>query len=121
MRRQIMSLNRFPISRIIVALTVLALPFAAFAADNVGKASGGGNTIQWQLKVTGHDRVEMAVLAPNGTRWVKSFSAGKTPSISLSDLGTDVEDGQYNYELLAVPNFPANVKKQLAVVLAVFD
>ncbi len=116
-----MSFNRSPIFRIAVALTVLALPVAAFAADNVGKASGGGNAIDWQLKVTGHDRVELAILAPNGTRYVKSFSAGKTPSVRLSDLGSDLEDGQYNYRLEVIPKFSEGVKKQLAAARAAND
>lgn len=116
-----MSFKRSPIFRIVVALAVLALPVAAFAAENVGKASGGGNTIQWQLKVSGHDRVELAVLSPDGTRYVKSFSAGKNPSLSLSELGSDLEDGQYNYEMLAVPKFPADVKKKLAAARAAND
>ncbi|MFL6278886.1 MAG: hypothetical protein ACJ731_02135, partial [Vicinamibacterales bacterium] len=110
-----------PIFRIVVALTVLALPVGMFAAENVGKATGGGNAIDWQLKVSGHDRVDLAVLAPNGTRYVKSFSAGKTPSVRLSDLGTDLEDGQYNYRLEVIPNFSADVKKKLAAARAAND
>ena len=107
-----MAFNRSPIFRIIVALTVLALPFAAFAKDDVGKASGGGTSIEWQLKVTGHDRVDVTVLGPDGTTWSKSFSAGKNPSIRLSDLGNP-EDGQYNVELRVVPNISDDVKSKL--------
>jgi hypothetical protein len=116
-----MSLTQSRILRIVVALTILALPVAMFAADHVGKASGGGNAMDWQLKVTGHDRVDLAILAPDGTRWVKSFSAGKTPSVRLSDLGTNLEDGQYNYQLSVIPKFSENVKKQLAAARAAND
>jgi hypothetical protein len=115
-----MSLNRSPIFRILVALTILAVPVASFAKDNVGKAYGGGAAMEWQLKVTGHDRVDLTILGPDGTRWTKAFSAGKTPSVRLLDLG-QVEDGQYNYELRVTPKVGADVRKKLDAARAAND
>jgi hypothetical protein len=116
-----MTLGRSPIFRIIIALTILAMPLSAFAKDNVGTAVGGGAAIEWQLKVSGHDRVDMVVLAPDGTAWARSFPAGRTPSLRLLDLGSNVEDGQYNYELRVAPNVPSDVKKKLAAARAAND
>lgn len=116
-----MSMNRSPIFRIALVLTVLAMPVAAFAADLVGTATGGGASLEWQLKVQGHDRIELSILAPDGTHYAKSFSAGKTPSVRLLDLGADLEDGQYNYELRSMPVISAGVKKQLAAARAAND
>jgi hypothetical protein len=120
-RRQIMSMNRSPIFRIIIALTVLALPVAAFARDEVGKASGGGSAIEWQLKSHGHDRVDVSILGPDGTTWSKSFSAGKNPSIRLSDLGGAPEDGQYNVHMIVVPKISDDVKNKLKASRAAND
>ncbi|HEU4888575.1 MAG TPA: tail fiber domain-containing protein, partial [Thermoanaerobaculia bacterium] len=117
-----MSFNRSPIFRIALVLSVLALPVAAFGAtESIGKASGGGSSLEWQLKISGHERVELSILAPDGTLYTKSFAAGKTPSVRLFDLGADLEDGTYNYELRSVPTVSAGVKKQLAAARAAND
>jgi hypothetical protein len=40
------------------------------------------------------------------TRGHQAFPAGKTPSFRLLDLGSDLADGQYNYQLRVVPKVP---------------
>lgn len=109
-----MAFRRSPILRVLIAVTVLALPLTAFAGEEVGKTGGGGASIEWQLKVTGHDRVELNVLAPNGNNYSRTFANGKSPNFRVLDLGTDLEDGVYNYELRVIPVFPASLKAQLA-------
>jgi hypothetical protein len=108
-----MAFTRSPIFRLVVVLSVLALPVAAYSADLVGKASGGGASIDWQLSVSGHEAVELTVVAPNGEVYAKRFAAGRTPSFRLLDLGSDVADGQYTYQLRVVPKISSELKSKL--------
>lgn len=116
-----MAFTRTSIFRSIVALTILALPVAAFASDLVGKASGGGSSIEWQLNVSGHERIDLTVLAPNGNSWVRKFNAGRNPSFRILDLGADLEDGRYNYEMRVVPKISSDLKKKLDAARAAGD
>jgi hypothetical protein len=115
-----MAFTRTPIFRSIVALTILALPVAAFASD-FGRASGGGSSIEWSLNISGHERVQLTVLAPNGNSWVRNFNAGRNPSFRILDLGTDLEDGRYNYEMRVVPKISSDLKKKLEAARAAGD
>src|SRR5688500_20171433 len=87
------------IFRVVVVSMVLTLAFAAFGANGVGRPSGGGAQIEWQIQVTGHERVELRVLSPSGELYVKSFNAGRNPNFRILDLGGEAEDGVYNYQL----------------------
>ena len=113
-----MALNRSPILKIALALMILALPVASYGADLVGKPSGGGAAIEWQVGVSGHEAVELTVLTPSGDTWSRRFSAGRTPSFRLTDLGGDLADGQYNYRLQVVPRISADLRNQLKAARA---
>lgn len=106
-----MTLGRSPIFKTLVILVALALPLTTFA--QVGKPSGGGSSIQWDLSITGQDKVTVTVLSPSGISFSRDFSNGKNPSFSVADLGDDAEDGQYNYELRVSQKVDAGVKKKL--------
>lgn len=108
-----MAFTRSPIFRLVVAVTILTLPVAAYAADLVGKPSGGGAAIEWPLNISGHDSVELTVLGPDGESWVKKFPAGRTPSFRVLDLGSDLADGPYNYQLRVNPRVSADLKAKL--------
>lgn len=108
-----MAFTRTPIFRIAAILAILTLPLSTYAADAVGRASGGGASIEWLLNVSGHDSVELTVVAPDGESWVKKFPAGRTPSFRLLDLGGNAADGNYNYQLRVVPKVSAELKRQL--------
>ncbi|MDP9192876.1 MAG: tail fiber domain-containing protein [Acidobacteriota bacterium] len=108
-----MTFTRSPIFRIVVALTVLAIPVASFAADDVGLAYGGGASIEWSVSGTNHDAVELTVVAPSGEVTVRRFLAGRTPSFRLIDLGGDVADGQYNFRVVTVPKVSADLRSKL--------
>jgi Chaperone of endosialidase len=116
-----MAFTRSPILRIALALTILALPVVSYGADLVGKAAGGGSAIDWQLNVSGHDSVTLSVVAPDGTVYQRNFRAGRTPSFRLLDLGGEVADGQYNYELRVNPRISADVRSKLNVARAKGD
>ena len=116
-----MALTRSPIFRLVVALAILTVPVSAFAADAVGKANGGGASIEWLVSASNYEAVELTVSAPNGETISKKFPAGKTPSFRLLDLGSDLADGQYNYQLRVVPKVSADLRKKLDAVRASGD
>jgi len=107
-----MVVNRSPILRFILAALVIAMPVAMFAAP-VGKASGGGSQIEWQLSVSGHEKIVLTVSAPDGEVYSKEFAAGTPVAFSAKDLPALV-DGEYTYQLTVVPRIPSGLKEQLA-------
>ncbi len=100
--------------RFTVILAIVAMPFAAFAA-NIGRPSGGGNVIEWQLDLRGQAAIELRIIAPSGQEYTATSKGGLNPSFRLSQLGADLEDGVYNYELRGVPQVSADVAQKLAV------
>lgn len=100
--------------RLAAVAVVLLAAFTAFAdAGGVGRPSGGGSTFEWDVKVTGHDRIQLTVVSPDGTVFTREFTPGRNPSFRLSDIEGTVEDGAYTYELRVVPKISADVKKKL--------
>jgi len=116
-----MAFTRSPIFRLVVALAILTVPVAAFAADAVGRTVGGGASLEWLVGVSNYDSVELTINTPAGDTMVKKFPAGKTPSFRLLDLGSDLADGQYNYQLRVVPKISADLRKKLDAVRASGD
>lgn len=100
------------LSKLAVVVFALTIPFAAFAKD-IGKAKGGGASIEWDLDVSNYESARLTVLDGDGVAIVKEFARGKTPSFRISDLGGIVADGQYTYELSISPAVSGQVKKQL--------
>lgn len=112
--------NRSLVFRSIVVLAIAAMPFAAFAA-NVGKAYSSGNAIEWQLDIRGHSSVRVTIIAPDGTDYVTTVKNGLNPSFNLSKLGSDLQDGVYQYELVVEPNVPKDVQSKLKAARAAGD
>lgn len=104
--------NKSFLSKLVVVVFALAIPVAAIAKD-IGKARGGGASIEWDLDVSNYESARLTVLDDAGVAIVKEFKAGKTPSFRVADLGGIVPDGQYTYELRVSPAVSASVKKQL--------
>jgi hypothetical protein len=98
--------------RLAIVAIILAIPFAAFAAP-VGKARGGGSSIDWDLDVSGHDRVEVRVSSPSGEIYTFNFKGGQTPSVRVQDLGSELEEGTYLYELRVYQKVSPDVAKKL--------
>ncbi|MGN6183179.1 MAG: hypothetical protein ACTHQM_05935, partial [Thermoanaerobaculia bacterium] len=96
------------------------MPFAAFAA-NVGKAYSSGNSIEWQLDIRGHSSVRVTIIAPDGTDYVTTVKNGLNPSFNLAKLGSDLQDGVYQYELVVEPNVPKDVQSKLKAARAAGD
>ena len=106
-------MRTFFVSRITAFLVLLALPLSVFAGNAIGRPAGGGSAIEWRTNITGHERMTLTVLWPDGRALVKEFPAGRVPSLRLSDLGGAPADGQYNYELRVTPKVPPGLQKQL--------
>jgi hypothetical protein len=106
-----MVVSRSPILRFILAALIIALPVAAFAAP-VGKVSGGGSSLQWQLSVSGHEKVVLSVSAPDGEVYSFDYPNGKAVVFNLKDLPS-ADNGSYTYQLTVVPKIPAGLQKQL--------
>jgi hypothetical protein len=69
----------------------------------VADISIGANGIGWTPIVSYH-HLELTVSCPDGTVFSKTFDAGTTPYLGLSDNnGKYLVDGSYTYELLAAP------------------
>ena len=105
--------SRSPIFRITLFLLVAAMPVALFGANEVGKARGGGNAIQWSTDVQGHAKILLRVSDPLGNVSEFSFPAGKPLGLNLKDLGNAI-DGSYTYEFLVVPHVAPGLAKALA-------
>lgn len=104
---------RFSLTRLAIIAVILAIPFAAFG-DPAAKARGVGSTIDWRLSTTGHDRVELRIMTPSGDLVTREFKGGQSPSLRIQDLGSQIEDGTYQYELRIYKSVPADVAKRLA-------
>ncbi|HYI12803.1 MAG TPA: tail fiber domain-containing protein [Thermoanaerobaculia bacterium] len=99
----------------------LTLAVGAYAKNEVGRPSGGGSQIEWQVQVSGHERITLRVLSPSGDTYVKEFNSGKNPSFRILDLGGAAEDGSYNYELRVEQKISSDTKKKLAEARANSD
>jgi hypothetical protein len=99
---------------------IAAIPFAAFAAEPVGRQTGGGSTMDWQLNSTGHEK---ATLTWSCAGEVSSldFPNGKHVSLSVRDLGTEVQDGTCTWELRLSPKVSKDVAKKLEAARAAND
>jgi Chaperone of endosialidase len=91
---------------------VLLTATSLFAANEVGSPRSQGQSVEWQMKVTGHDSVTLTVQAPDGETYTTTFGPGRNPSFALRQLAS-IEDGTYNYQLSVTPKVNANVKAQL--------
>jgi hypothetical protein len=109
---------------LVSALCLLLLPTLALAKSSspepVGRLTATSSGVQWSPS-SSHDRISLTVVAPNGAVFQKEFAAGTAPSFRLQDLGGRLTDGPYTYELRAIPNISAEVRKQLADARAAGD
>lgn len=112
--------RRFSIVRMVAIVMALSLPLTAFAGK-VGKAGGGGNSLDFQLSVSGHQSIDVRVSAPDGEIYSMTFENGKPVSIRLKDLGATPVDGSYNYEMIVTPRISAGLARKLEAARAAND
>ena len=113
-------IRRFSVVRAAAIVMALALPFTAFA-NSVGKAVGGGNSLDFQLGISGHQSIELRVAAPDGEIYTMTFENGKPVSVRLKDLGANPVDGAYTYEMIVSPRISPSVAKKLESARAAND
>jgi hypothetical protein len=98
-------------------LCLLLLPAIALAksgsADPIARMTASGSVAIWTTAVS-HDKVALTVVGPDGTVFQKEFAAGVTPMFRLQDLGKNVADGSYTYEMRIIPNVSSATRQQLA-------
>ena len=112
--------TRSPFFRVAVLVLAVTVPTFAFAGS-IGTPAGGGDSIRWDLSVTGHDSVVLTV-SHDGEVWTKTFRAGRPVVFELRDLPSDVNiEGSYQYELRVVPIIPAGLQKKLTAARAAGD
>ena len=113
-------MHRFPQIRLITLLMIVAIPFAALTADPVGRRSGGGSVMGWDLNVSGHDSVTLTAVSPSGQVFEQVFKNGKAVQLRTSDLG-ELEEGTYTYQLSVSPKVSNDVKAKLEKARAAND
>ena len=106
--------------RMAFVVAIMAIPTLLFAGS-VGKATGWGDSIRWDLSISGHDSIVLTV-SHDGEVYSKTFKAGKPVVFSLRDMPDDaVLDGAYTYQLQVIPAIPPGVQKKLAASRAASD
>ena len=114
-------LSRYVLVSLICVLLLPTLSFAKSSSpEPIGRLSASASGVQWS-PATSNERIALTVVAPNGAIYHKEFAAGTAPSFRLQDLGGRLTDGPYTYELRAIPNISAEVRKQLADARAAGD
>ncbi|HKR66226.1 MAG TPA: hypothetical protein VJZ00_21025 [Thermoanaerobaculia bacterium] len=106
-----MAFTRSLLSRFAVVIVALAASTAVFAAAPVGSAHANGQAIDWQVAISGYDRIQLTVLSPSGEPYTREFKAGEMPSFKISDAA--FADGEYRYELRVVPMISAATRAKL--------
>lgn len=107
--------------RVVSVLLIAAAPTLLFAGK-VGNPSGSGDSISFQLSVSGHDSITMSVSDPAGDVHTFKYPAGKPVTFSLRQLpGNNVLDGYYTYRLEVTPKIPPGIQKQLDAARAAGD
>ncbi|HVE72976.1 MAG TPA: hypothetical protein VNI54_16540 [Thermoanaerobaculia bacterium] len=96
--------------RIGVILLCIAIPFSAFGD---GRGKGVGSTIEWSAPPGAYESATLEVSMPDGDVITREYAAGRSITLRVSDLGTDVTDGAYTYEVTFAPKVSADVKKKL--------
>jgi len=93
---------------IVVFLITAAFTWAAETVENpiknpVAEVLTGPNGLSWNPLVS-YEKIILAVSAPDGSTFSKTFKQGAVPSLDLSgDTGFQFPDGSYGYELRVIP------------------
>ena len=99
------------LERVLPALLVcLALSVPILAAsgerqpvpDQLATMMVGAYSIDWLPKASA-EAMQLTVSGPGDFFWTKTFPKGTRPQFAASDIGGPCLDGQYNYELTALP------------------
>ncbi|MFP5285812.1 MAG: tail fiber domain-containing protein, partial [Thermoanaerobaculia bacterium] len=85
----------------------------AGAAEPIARASVGASSITWAPSIENEGFVQ-TVLGPERYRFQQSFKPGATPEFAVVDAkGNPLPDGQYTWELQAIPVLSKDVREKL--------
>lgn len=110
--------NRKTFATFIVAAALFVfLPAAVIGQTaNDGKLAnviGGGSMVRWEV-LASNSGGTLTISTPDGRSFRRTFRAGTSPEISLTDKQLEgLPDGAYSYELRLVPVLSAGVKDAL--------
>ncbi|HEX3069218.1 MAG TPA: hypothetical protein VHX14_11670, partial [Thermoanaerobaculia bacterium] len=108
------SLTRFIVASMLCLLLLPAIALAKSGnSDPIARTTASGSVAIWTTAVS-HDKIALTVVGPDGAVFQKEFAAGATPMFRLQDLGKNVADGSYTYEMRIIPNISSATKQQLA-------
>ena len=114
MNRKVWSMT----SALVLLLALMSAPFAL--AEPVAEVSVGAASVDWHPTALGsYERWVLTVSGPDGKVLRQELASGATPTFGLFDKqGNRRPDGSYHWELRAVPQIDAAVRKQLAAARA---
>src|SRR5262249_49348621 len=82
--------------------------------ESIASVGSDRGEIRWRPQAE-YGRLVLTVSTPEGEVIRQEFEAGADPSFKLMDSkGSNLPDGQYNYELRVMPKISPEVKKALA-------
>src|ERR1051325_9964794 len=93
---------------------LISLPLLADERTGpVGKMSLNASAVEFTAMAPDVDRFELVVTTPAGERITREFS-GTRGVLRLTDLGVNLTDGTYHFDLRGVPRVADSVRSLLA-------
>jgi hypothetical protein len=108
-------------SRVLLSLSAAVLILAssvAFAAtenrhETVAHMTANAAGLSWQIGAD-NDRVMLTITGPNDFVYTHEFATARNVSVKMRDLGANLPDGSYTYEMRVIPRISPSVREQLA-------
>src|SRR3954451_11327971 len=108
-------------SRVVLSLSAALLILSsatAFAAsenrhETVGHMTANAAGLSWQIGAD-NDRIMLTITGPNDFVYTHEFATARNVSVKMRDLGANLPDGSYTYEMRIIPRISQTVREQLA-------
>src|SRR3954449_13554821 len=108
-------------SRVVLSLSAALLILSsvtAFAAsenrhETVGHMTANAAGLSWQIGAD-NDRIMLTITGPNDFVYTHEFATARNISVKMRDLGANLPDGSYTYEMRIIPRISQTVRQQLA-------
>src|SRR4051794_4454733 len=108
-------------SRVVLSLSAALLILSsvtAFAAsenrhETVGHMTANAAGLSWQIGAD-NDRIMLTITGPNDFVYTHEFATARNVSVKMRDLGANLPDGSYTYEMRIIPRISPTVREQLA-------
>src|SRR4051812_27103215 len=108
-------------SRVVLSLSAALLILSSvtvFAAsenrhETVGHMTANAAGLSWQIGAD-NDRIMLTITGPNDFVYTHEFATARNVSVKMRDLGANLPDGSYTYEMRVIPRISPTVREQLA-------